>query len=471
MLYLLESAHSCEQIFVKYIEALRLLRRRDDWERTGSSSDAARWDLRRMRSLLARLGDPHLGRKTVHIAGSKGKGSVAAMIASMLRAAGLSTGLYTSPHLHRFTERIAVGGEPISEDDFARLMAELASRIEAEDASGAYGTVSTFEALTALAFVYFRERGVEWQVLETGLGGRLDATNVFDSKEVCVLTPISLEHTAVLGDTVGQIAGEKAGIITPGATVVMAPQREAAVDAFRAACAERGATLIEVAQSCAMNRTGYNDEGQDFTLRTPQRTYKLRLPLLGRHQLDNAATAVLALESTGIDIDEAAVKEGLMTVRWPARIEILRRRPLIVADGAHNRDSARRLAQTLRDDLGRSEALFVVGCARDKDIGALADELAPLATQVIATRSRNPRSMEPRELAQAFADREVPVAVEQPVGAALDAALAQVETRGAIVVCGSLFVAAEAREHLLGVAYDPPLDEQGAPSQENEVRV
>jgi dihydrofolate synthase/folylpolyglutamate synthase len=468
---LLRSAQSCEQTFVNYIEALRRLRQRDDWERTGSSDDAARWDLRRMRSLLARLGDPHLGRKTIHVAGSKGKGSVAAMIESLLRAAGVSTGLYTSPHLHRFTERIAVAGEPISEDDFARLIGELAPRIESEDASGEYGRVSTFEALTAVAFLAFRERGVEWQVLETGLGGRLDATNVFDAKEVCVLTPVSLEHTAVLGDTVPQIASEKAGIIKPGTTVVMAPQRESAADIFRATCAERGATLIEVALSCAMNRTGHDDTGQDMTLRTPQRTHKLRVPLLGRHQLENAATAVLALEQTGIDIDEAAVMQGLASLRWPGRIEIVRRRPLVVADGAHNRDSARRLAQTLRDDLGRSTALFVVGCGRDKDIEALADELAPLATHLIATRSRSPRSMAPREIAQAFAERETPVSSEDSVSAAADAALAMAGPGDAIVVCGSLFVAAEAREHLLGVAYDPTLDVGSVPDPGKEVAV
>ncbi len=463
------SAHSGEHTLVDYVEALRLLRRRDDWERTGSLADAGRWDLRRMRSLLGRLDDPHLGRKTVHVAGSKGKGSTAAMIASVLRAGGLATGFFSKPHLHRFTERIAVDGEPIGEDDFGRLIEELAPHMEAEDASGAYGTVSTFEALTALGFLCFRERGVEWQVLETGLGGRLDATNVFDSKEVCVLTPISLEHTAVLGDTIGQIAQEKAGIIAPGAAVVTAPQRESAADVFRETCAERGAKLVEVAQACAMNRTGHSDEGQDFSLRTPSRTYRLHLPLLGRHQLENAATAVLALEQTGIDVEEAAVRQGLASLRWHGRIEILKRRPLVIADGAHNGDSARRLAQTLREDLGRRDVVFVVGCSRDKDIGALADELAPLAMQVIATRSRNPRSLEARPVAQAFAEREVPVSIEEPVGAALDAALAQVEAGGAVVACGSLFVAAEAREHVLGVAYDPPLDE--APLQKNEVTV
>jgi dihydrofolate synthase/folylpolyglutamate synthase len=443
---------------VQYLEALRLLQQRDDWERSGSAADAGRWDLRRMHSLLARLGDPHLGRRTVHIAGSKGKGSVAAMVASVLKQAGVSAGLYTSPHLHRFVERIAVDGAPIAEADFGRLVAELAPQIEAEDADASYGSVSTFEALTALAFLYFRERGVAYQVLETGLGGRLDATNVFDSKDVCVITPISLEHTAVLGDTLPQIAEEKAGIITPGAIVIMSPQRESASDVVRRSCTERHATLIEVAQSCALTRKAHDRDGQQFALKTPRATYKLQLPLLGKHQLDNAATAILALEALGLDIDEKTLREGLGAVRWPCRVELLKRKPLIVADGAHNRDSARRLAQTLRDDLGVSQAVFVVGCAKDKDTTALVEELAPLAAELVATRSRSPRAKDPSEIAAAFREAGVPVAVESSVGAAVDAALAQA-MGVAVVVCGSLFVAAEAREHVLGIMYDPPLVE------------
>jgi dihydrofolate synthase/folylpolyglutamate synthase len=461
MLYWPVSAILNIDIRVEYVEALRLLQRRDDWERTGSASDAARWDLRRMHSLLARLDGPHLGRRTVHVAGSKGKGSVASMIASVLQAAGGSTGLYTSPHLHRFVERIAVDGEPISPDDFARLLGELAPCIETEDADGAYGAVSTFEALTALAFLYFRERAVRWQVLEVGLGGRLDATSVLEEKDVCVITPIGLEHTAVLGDTVAQIAEEKAAIITSGTTVVMAPQRESAAEVIRRVSAERGATLIEVARACALSRTAHSPDGQDFTLRTGRGTYKLRLPLLGRHQLDNAATAVLALEALApdaVEIGEATVRQGLAGVRWPARIEVLRRRPLVVVDGAHDRDSARRLAQTVREELGRSNALLLVGCSGDKDVGALAAELASLARQVVVTRSRHPRAMEPRQVARAFAEWEVPVVEEEPVSAALDAALAQAEPGDTVLVAGSLFVAAEAREHLLGVAHDPPLE-------------
>lgn len=427
-----------------------------------------------MHSLLARLGDPHLGRGTVHVAGSKGKGSTSTMIDAVLRAAGSSTGLHTKPHLHRFVERIVIDGEPVSTDDFGRLMGELAPHMEAEDADGTYGAVSTFEALVALTFLAFRERGVPWQVLEVGLGGRLDATNVFDTKEVCVITPIGLEHTAILGDTVAQIAGEKAAIITPGSTVIMAPQRESAADVIRRVAAERAATLIEVAQACALRRTGGSADGQDFALRTPNATYRLRLPLLGAHQLNNAATAVLALEALaayGVAIDEAALRKGLEKVKLPGRIEVLRRRPLVVADGAHNRDSARALVRALREDLGRSEALFVVGCSSDKDIRSIAEELAPAATQVIAARSRHPRALDSREVAQAFAGHGVPVTAENSVGAALDVALAQAGANDAIVACGSLFVAAEAREHLLGVAYDPPLApaSSGGRPRESEV--
>jgi dihydrofolate synthase/folylpolyglutamate synthase len=460
---------------VHYREALRLLHRRDDWERSGSPDDAARWDLRRMRSLLARLGDPQLGRRTVHIAGSKGKGSTAAMIASVLRAAGENAGLYTSPHLHRFVERIAIDGEPIAEEDFGRLMGELLPAIEAEEADAAYGTVSTFEALTALSFLAFRERGVTVQVLEVGLGGRLDATNVIDDKDVCVITPIGLEHTAVLGDTVAKIAAEKAGIITQGSTVIMAPQRESAADVVRDVAAERGARLVEAAQTCSLSRGRSSSDGQEFTLKTPHETYKLSLPLFGRHQLDNAATAVLALEAladgSDVEIGAAALREGLSSVRWPCRIEVIKRRPLIVVDGAHDRDSARRLVQTVRDDLGRPSVTFVIGASRDKDIDALADELAPIASDVVLTKSRNPRAKDGRDLARAFTERELPVAIEEPVGVAVDAALAIAGADGAVVVCGSLFVAAEAKEHIVGIAYDPPIESVTSQPSQSEVGV
>jgi dihydrofolate synthase/folylpolyglutamate synthase len=279
----------------------------------------------------------------------------------------------------------------------------------------------------------------------------------------------------VLGDTVPRIAEEKAAIVTPGATVIMAPQRESAADVIRRVAGEQGAALVEVAQACALSRQRASLDGQELTLRTPVDTYKLRLPLLGRHQLDNAATAVLAVEAlaarSDVALEAAAVREGIANTRWPCRIEVVRRKPLVIIDGAHDRDSARRLAQTVRDDIGRSGVVVVVGTQRDKDIEAVADELAPLASQAIATRSRSPRARDAREVARAFAERELPVAIEEAAGAAVDAALAIAGGDGTIVVCGSLFVAAEAKEHLLGIAYDPPLDGVAQTPSESEVSV
>jgi len=452
-----------------YPHALHFLLSLSDWERLPAAlgttavvqpREAARFNLERVRSLLARLGDPHLGRRTIHVAGSKGKGSVAAMIASVLRAAGVNAGLYTSPHLHRMTERIAVDGEAISPDDFGRLTEPLRTAVAAENADGARGQVTTFEALTALAFLYFRERAVQWQVLEVGLGGRLDATNVVEEKAVCVITPISLEHTAVLGKTVGQIAAEKAAIITPRATVVMGLQRQSAAEVIRRACAERGARLLEVAQACALTRQGFSPEGQDFRLRTPRGTYGFRVPLLGRHQLENAATAVLALESLadhGLAIPEAALRRGLQEVRWPARLEIVRRRPLVVLDGAHNVASVQRLCQALEEYLSYSRAIVVAGFSADKDIGAIAGELErlPRLAQVIATRSPHPRAAPADAVAAAFLEREIATTWEEDVPAALEVALSLAAPEDMVCVMGSLFVAAEARRHILGLEADP----------------
>ena len=236
--------------------------------------------------------------------------------------------------------------------------------MKAEDGDGSFGHVSTFEAMVALAYLSFREREAGWQVLEVGLGGRLDATNVFDEKAVCVIAPIGLEHTEILGDTVPKIAEEKAAIITPGATVIMAPQRESAVDVVRRVCEEKDAKLIEVAQACQMGSAKRTADGQEFEIKTDTARYSLKLPLLGRHQQANAATAVLAAEaiaSHGVEIDQLAIQRGLASVRWPCRIEFLKQRPPVIADGAHNKDSARALAQTLRDDLGLRNVVFVVG--------------------------------------------------------------------------------------------------------------
>ena len=442
---------------MNYSQALGYLLSFADFERSGRFR--SRPDLAPMRALLHHLDDPQTGRLTVHIAGSKGKGSTAAMIASVLREGGLSVGLYTSPHLHSFCERIEVGGEPIGRETFARQVERLPPVVEEVNRQFPDRELVTFDLLTAAGFLAFREAGVTLQVIETGLGGRLDSTNALDDKEVCVITPISLEHTAILGETVRRIAKEKAGIIGRGSTVVMGLQSASAAAVIRRACAERGAELVEVAESCALERYGHTPEGQDFRLRTAVGSYDLHLPLLGLHQLENAAAAVSAVEALtrhGLTASPEQIGKGLAGVRWPGRLEILRRRPLLAVDGAHSAEAARRLRETLLQDLSFSKAMLIVGASSDKEIGAMAAELAPLGATVIATSAHHPRAAPAPLVAAAFSNRGMPTSVTETVPQAVESALAQAEPNDLVCVVGSLFVVAEARAYLLGIEGDPP---------------
>ena len=440
---------------MNYPEAIQYLLSFADFERSGRFQD--RPDVAPMLSLLSRLGDPHLGRLTVHIAGSKGKGSVAAMVESVLRAAAYTTGLYTSPHLRSYCERIRVDGQPISEAEFARLTAQLRPAVEAEKRALGERQLVTFDLLTALGFLAFRLSGVGVQVLEVGLGGRVDSTNVFEAKDVAVITPISLEHTAILGDTVGQITREKAAIITPGCTVVMAPQPYAVATSIIQECAgAAGAPVVDVARDYRWELLSHDLYGQDVRLHGPKSMIETRLPLLGAHQMENAATAfacAAALRRRGHAVSDEAIARGLSQVAWPGRLEVLRERPLVIADGAHNRDSARRLREALRDYFSCERALFIIGASADKDIDGLAEELTAAAESVIAVRADHPRAMPPERIAEAFRRLGIKAEVSDTVGSGIDRAMAVTEEGGVICLVGSLFVAAGAREHLLGIGH------------------
>jgi dihydrofolate synthase / folylpolyglutamate synthase len=442
-----------------YADALRYLYSFANYEFTPlDRASAATLDLRRMRALLERLGNPHTGRRTVHITGSKGKGSTAAMIAAILQGQGYVTGFYTSPHLHRETERIRVDGEPIEEDALVRLIDEMRPVVEELNAAGAHGRLTTFELRTAVASLYFRERGVQWQVVEVGLGGRLDATNVLDEKDLCVFTPISLEHTRILGDTVAKIATDKAGILREGVRAVMGLQRESAADVIRARCADLGAQLEEVAQTCKMSPGRADLDGQELRLRTPREEYRFTIPLLGRHQLENAATAVLAVENlrdAGVEVTPQGVKAALSEVKWPGRLEVIKRKPLVVLDGAHNGDSARRLVQALTGVFSFRRLILIAGLNGDKDLDAFAREFASLEPDVIATRAHLPRAAAPEAVARAFTEQGMPVRTAPDVAAAVDDALAEVGPNDLICVTGSLYVVAEARAWVLGIVPDP----------------
>jgi dihydrofolate synthase / folylpolyglutamate synthase len=439
-----------------YSAALECLYAFADFERTGRFS--ARTDLAPMLDLLRELGDPQLGRVTLHVAGSKGKGSVAAMIDSILRAGGLRSGLFTSPHLQRFTERIQVQGTPVSTAEFAAGVSEVADAARRVQSRWPSRQLVTFDLLTALGFLLFEKHALAAQVIEVGLGGLLDSTNVFAAKDCNVITRIGLEHREILGDTLGAITLQKAGIIVPGGLVVMAPQLAEPADVIRQVAAERGAPLLEVGRVTRLENLVVGAQVQRFDLRTAEAQYSIELPLLGKHQLDNAATAIVAVEAlarSGVQLAAGAVPRGLASVSWPARVEVIRRQPLVVVDAAHTADSARSLADTLLDYLNVSRATLVVGVMGDKDLAGLAAAIAPRASRVIATRAEHPRSLPAEAVLRAFSALSVPTTLGANVPDAVDAALAGSAASEAVVILGSVALAGEARAHLLQLERDP----------------
>jgi len=432
---------------MNYRQALDYVLSFADFERWPGAGYAERWDLRRMEEFLERLGSPHLNRRTIHIAGSKGKGSTAAMIAAVLKTAGYRTGLYTSPHLHTMRERIKVDDELITEDEFAQAVIEVKSHIEATN-RGEYGELSTFELLTGLAFAYFKKCGADFQVLETGLGGRLDATNIVAKPDVCVITSISLDHTAVLGDTLAEIAAEKAGIIKPGVTVVCAPQAAEAAGEIRRTCERKRAKLILVGEDIRWEAGDSDLSGQSVNVIGRNGEYELHIPLLGEYQLENSAAAVAALEVAGIE--KEPIIEGLSRTQWPGRLEVLGENPLFVADGAHNADSAARLLKALKSHFLYDRSILIVGTSADKNSAGMVAEFAPFFDFVVTTASNHPRANDPEALAAEFAKYSTLVESTHDVPRAVSRALSNSRPNDLVCATGSLFLVAEVIEVVKG---------------------
>lgn len=421
-----------------------------DYEKIpGIAYTAANYDLRRMEKLLQPLGNPHLGTKTVHIAGTKGKGSTAAMIAQALIASGYKTGLFTSPHLHTIRERVRINGHLISEADFAAITTELQPIVDRVNQEAAFGQLTTFEILTALVFAYFKKNHVDFQVLEVGLGGRLDATNVVTG-DVCVITSLSLDHTEILGNTVTKVAVEKAGIIKPGCVVVSSPQTKDAAEVVERTCQQQRATLIQVGKEVTWHRKGGNLEHQSLVIKGRNGEYEMTIPLIGAHQLENAATAVAVLEALtdlGTDIKPASIAKGFSQVSWPGRLQILQRKPTIVVDGAHNAHSMERLAEALKDCFSYGKCHVVFGTSCDKDIPGMISELKHIADRVTVTASTHPRAAAAALVVQEFTEQGVNPDMAGSVPEALSQSLARSDKADLILVTGSLFVVAEAIEY------------------------
>jgi dihydrofolate synthase/folylpolyglutamate synthase len=415
------------------------------------------YDLRRVSAFLVRLGEPHLSALTVHVAGTKGKGSTAAMVDSILRAAGYGAGFYSSPHLHTFRERIRLGGEPASEDVFAGLVAKLAPAAARLEQETDLGPVTLFEFMTAMAFQCFAAEGVDFQTVEVGLGGKLDATNVVEPA-VCAITSVSLDHMAILGDTVEEIAADKAGIIKPGVPVVVAPQGPGALDVIMAAAREKQAPVTLVGRDITWKFRGRRPgrDGAQLTEIIGRRgNLTAEVPLLGRHQLENVAVAVAVadtLAERGHTITEPAIVNGLKNVKWPCRLEVLARNPLVICDGAHNVYSMETMLSALREYFEFERLLVLAGFSRDKSVEGMINALAPYSDVVISTRSRHPRSLAPASLVKLLKDSGVDVVRQaEDVCSALELAKNEAGAGDLILATGSLFVAAEARETMLGI--------------------
>jgi dihydrofolate synthase/folylpolyglutamate synthase len=407
------------------------------------------YNLKHVEYLLQSLGKPHLHTRAVHIAGTKGKGSVAAMIAQVLTISGYNTGLYTSPHLHTFRERIRVNGNLISKAEFASLMTKLKPYVERVKRNPDYQRLTFFEVLTVLAFVYFRQKQADFQVLEVGLGGRLDATNVV-KPDVCVITPVSLDHTEILGDTLGRIALEKAGIIKPGCFVISAPQAEEVSKVLNDVCHRQDAELIQVGKDIIWHSATSDLHKQSFMVGGKRGVYHITIPLLGDFQVENASTAIAALEvlsSQGFDISMENIIRGLAKVDWPGRFQVLNHKPIILVDGAHNVASMKRLVWNVRKYFHYERLFVIFGAPVDKDISGTARELASLSPRVIVTRSSHPRAASPDTISAKFDGSGIKPQVAENVCEALALALSMAKDNDLILVTGSLFVVAEALDY------------------------
>jgi dihydrofolate synthase/folylpolyglutamate synthase len=417
------------------------------------------FELQRVLNLLDALGNPHARIKAFHIAGTKGKGSVSALIASVLEEAGYKTGLYTSPHLSRFNERIMINGESITDKDLVNLVENVKPSVDRIPG------LTVYEILTAMAFTYFAEQGVECASVEVGLGGRLDATNVL-APIITVITSLSYDHMHLLGESLSDIAREKAGIIKPGIPVVLAPQQFEAERIVESVAKAEGAPLIRVGHDWLYSPGTHILDGQTLYIWSRAEQPRMdafvesaggdewvppryQIPLLGHHQVVNAAVAYAAIveaRNSGLDVKEADILAGFGNVSWPGRFQILSRNPLIVVDAAHNRDSALKLRIALDDYFPGQPVTMIFGASADKDIEGMLTELRPRISRFAVTQADHPRSENPEVLAGFAHSHGVRVEEFEGIHMALQWAIANSRPEEVILVTGSIFIVGEAIE-------------------------
>jgi dihydrofolate synthase/folylpolyglutamate synthase len=422
---------------MKYKEAVEYIQR--------PQSALCKLGLGRMTRLMERLGNPQKALRYVHVAGTNGKGSTARMIAGALMEAGYKTGIYTSPYIHRFSERIKVGGREISEDEIAGAV----QRIKYETDRDPYFDAdppTEFEIVTAIAFQHFRERGCDIVVLETGLGGRLDSTNVIDAPEAAVITTISYDHMDYLGDSLAEIAFEKAGIIKENCDVILYPQERGVRAVFDEVCERRGARL-HAADFSKLAAVSYDLEGQVFDFGEYR---SMELTIHGEHQIKNAALAILAVEvlrEKGFAVSGGALKAGLRKAEWPGRFEIVNRSPAVLIDGAHNAEGAKTLRRNLERYFPGKRVVFLYGVLADKEYAAMTEAVMPLAQRFVTVSPASPRALDAGDLAAFLRSRGADAIAGGTAAEALRAALGSCAEDGVVCAFGSLYYIGEVRAY------------------------
>lgn len=399
----------------------------------------------RIDALLSALGNPEKGLKYVHVAGTNGKGSVCTETANILTSAGFKTGLFTSPFVSDFRERIQIDGEFIERDALCRLTAKVKEVVDELDRLD--NSPTEFEVITAIAFLYYKEEQCDVVVLEVGLGGLLDSTNVIDTPLVSAIVSLSFDHMGVLGNTIEEIAAQKAGIIKEGGTTISAPhQPDKALEVLKHTAEEKHNEFI-VADPNEIEITGESIHGMKLSFRGMETI----LPLIGPHQRDNLSVTLKiidTLRNKGFNIPDEAITEGISKTTLPARVEVVQEDPLIIVDGGHNADGAYALARTLREYVNDRKITLVIGLMADKEADAVLGHLAPLAARVVTTTPSNPRAMKAEDLAEKAKAFCNDILFEDDPCKAFDLAGDLIKSDEALVVCGSLYLAGDVRNHI-----------------------
>jgi dihydrofolate synthase / folylpolyglutamate synthase len=393
--------------------------------------------------LLEVLGNPQDNLNIIHVAGTNGKGSTCSFITKILQTAGYNVGLYTSPYLETFTERIRVNGENIPEEEVASIITLIKTKID-EMISEGYSYPTEFEIVTAMAFYYYYKRNVDYVVLEVGMGGRYDATNIINKSLVSVITPVSLDHIDVLGDTIGKIAYEKAGIIKENGLVVIHPQEVEAQNVIKDVCNDKNAEYI-IADTGSVEIVKSTIESQIFNCKVLDKEYNnVKICLIGEHQINNSVVALnvigLLEDRYNLNISDEDIFKGLSETRWPGRIEKLQDDPIFIIDGAHNEDGANSLGKSIDKHFEDKDITLIIGMLKDKDVDSVLQILMPRCNKIITTTPDNPRALSPEELKEKIEKYNKEVIALDSIEKAIDYALKNSHKDEVIISAGSLYM-------------------------------